>query len=348
MRTKSVFAISLLCATIVRAWAVALPPPIVTVADVEAEKASLQPYERKMDTPLRRLLRDSRGQAALFLESAHASVQEDAIGRVLVNVESHDVTAAVARFQRPDTTLTFADSNLGYAQGWVPVPYLYDLANSDVVTWLQAAYPSRRSVTSQGDSIMHADQARADTGFDGTGVKIGVISTGNLTVPQSIAAGELSATDTHITRGNTNDDEGTAMMQIVHDLAPGSPIYFASGWPTSGVVKASSLTIGSIRSLAAAGCSVVVDDLGERVEPFFEDGAVAQEANFSTWQGITYVTAASNENNDHYLGTYVDGGSVYGARDSTVHLPGAERHSRQAKDIQFYAAVERPVERPGK
>ncbi|HEY3266591.1 MAG TPA: S8 family serine peptidase [Armatimonadota bacterium] len=322
MRLLAVLLLALLPLRSALAATAPLPPPdTVTFAQIDAETASLQPYERKMDTPLRRLLRDALGQPALLLSSAHASVQEDAAGRILVNVESADVTSLLSLLTWPDVKLTFADSNAGYAQAWMPAARLYDLAHAANVRWLAAAHQPLARVTSEGDSIMQADQARADTGFDGKGVNVGVLSTGNLTASDRIAGNELSASDTHIVRSNYTDDEGTAMMEIVHDLAPASPIFFSSGWSINNQTTNGGSMIGGIRSLAGSKCPVIVDDLGVFDEPMFEDGPVAKEAGFTTQQGIVYVSAAGNDNQEHYLGTYADGGSIYGKEHAHEFAP---------------------------
>ena len=63
------------------------------------------------------------------------------------------------------------------------------------------------------------------------------------------------------------------MAQIVHDLAPGAKISFATAFV--GEVAFAE----NIRGLAAAGASVIVDDVGYFEEPFFQDGPVAAAIN---------------------------------------------------------------------
>ncbi len=65
-------------------------------------------------------------------------------------------------------------------------------------------------------------------------------------------------------------DEGRAMMQLIHDVAPGSPLAFYTAFESQEDFAA------GIRALAAAGSQVIVDDIIYFAEPMFEDGIIAQ------------------------------------------------------------------------
>ena len=68
-------------------------------------------------------------------------------------------------------------------------------------------------------------------------------------------------------------DEGRAMLQIVHAVAPGAALAFY----TADDSEADFAT--GITALAAAGAKVIADDVGYFDEPFFQDGLVAQAVN---------------------------------------------------------------------
>lgn len=115
--------------------------------------------------------------------------------------------------------------------------------------------------------------ARELYGVDGTGVKIGIISdsyatrTDPLSTPeQDIAAGLLPgdsnpcgyAQPVQVVKESrqAGSDEGRAMAQLVHSIAPGSTLLFASGsGGQAGFVDA-------VDALTHAGADVIVDDLG--------------------------------------------------------------------------------------
>src|SRR5262249_42901028 len=121
------------------------------------------------------------------------------------------------------------------------------------------------AVTSQGDVTHKAATARATYGVDGTGVKVGVISDGVTSLAASQASGDLGPVT--VLPGQTGSgDEGTAMLEIVHDLAPGAQLFFATADPTPAQFAQ------NIRDLRTAGCSVIVDDVGYFVETPFQDG----------------------------------------------------------------------------
>ena len=59
------------------------------------------------------------------------------------------------------------------------------------------------------------------------------------------------------------------MAQIVHDLAPGADLAFATAF--NGEIAFAN----NIRNSAAAGAEVIVDDVFYPEEPFFQDGPIA-------------------------------------------------------------------------
>src|SRR5207247_1198315 len=122
-----------------------------------------------------------------------------------------------------------------------------------VVGGLAVAPPPRR-----------ADVLRAQ-GLDGNGVVVGVISDGIDSVQAAQATHDLPdvvvPNDLRCQRGA--GDEGTALLEIVHDVAPGAKLLFSG--------PASSLDmIDTVECLVDAGANVIVDDLGFFGEPYFE------------------------------------------------------------------------------
>ena len=164
------------------------------------------------------------------------------------------------------------------------------------------AVPQTGSVTTGGDSIHNADDLRALTSVDGTGVKIGVISNGVDHKQYSIDSGDLPDTITVHEGYEGGGDKGTAMLEIVHDLAAGAQLYLSSG--IAGIDD----MLDSIDWLTEQGCDVIVDDLWFPNEPFFQDGYVAEAATDAIASGVSYVTAAGNFAETHYQAGYVDFG----------------------------------------
>jgi hypothetical protein len=175
------------------------------------------------------------------------------------------------------------------------------------------------AVTSQADFVLEANRVRTSlpTGFDGTGVRIGVLSDSynNLRGEAAdIASRDLPAgvgVIQELTSGGS--DEGRAMLQLIHDLAPGSTLSFATAgfneFNSEGITRktlanAESTFANNIRSLAAAGCKVIVDDIGFPNEPFFQDGLINRAINdVATNNGVAYFSAAGNRSRQAYEST---------------------------------------------
>jgi hypothetical protein len=92
-------------------------------------------------------------------------------------------------------------------------------------------------------------------------------------------------------------DEGRAMLQIVHDVAPGASLAFYTA-DNGEAAFASGIT-----ALAAAGAKVEADDSGYFDEPFFQDGIVAQAVDTVNAQGVAYFSAAGNDAKFSYENT---------------------------------------------
>ena len=85
-------------------------------------------------------------------------------------------------------------------------------------------------------------------------------------------------------------DEGRAMAQIVHDLAPDARLLLRRGF--DGTLSFTN----SIAALTNAGANVIVDDLLYLDEPFFQDGPIANAVTAATASGVSFFSAAGNSN----------------------------------------------------
>jgi hypothetical protein len=92
-------------------------------------------------------------------------------------------------------------------------------------------------------------------------------------------------------------DEGRAMLQIVHAVAPGAALAFYTADNSEADFA------NGIQALAAAGAKVIADDVGYFDEPFFQDGLVAQAVDTVEAGGVAYFSAAGNDSNLTYQNT---------------------------------------------
>ena len=192
------------------------------------------------------------------------------------------------------------NEKLKIAQGWLPPGNLERaaaLGSVDKITEPVYGHTRTGSVTSEGDALMHADEAREVFGVDGSGIRVGVISDGVDSLAVSQATGDLPDT---ILIGNPGDgDEGTALLEIVHDVAPGAGLAFYSGTSSLQFIQA-------IDFFTANDVDVIVDDIGFLTEPTFQDGSVAIRAGQAVEDGIVFISAAGNDAHRHYQAVYLD------------------------------------------
>src|SRR5579862_1295197 len=157
--------------------------------------------------------------------------------------------------------------------------------------------------SSSASAALQADALRSTFGIDGTGIKIGVLSDSyNVRggAASDIAQGLLPASGVQVLEegpaGST--DEGRAMMELIHQIAPGASLAFYSA------TQSESAFANGITALTNAGCNIIVDDVSYLDEPFFQDGTIAQAVNAAAARGVAYFTAAGNEASNAYQATY--------------------------------------------
>ena len=158
-------------------------------------------------------------------------------------------------------------------------------------------------VVSEGDVTHRASEARRVFNTTGAGIKIGVLAAGATHITEAQATGDLPA-DVVVLPGQAGSgDNGTPLLEIIHDLAPDAKLYFATSDPTPENFAA------NIQKLRDAGCDIIVDDAFYFTETPFQDGQsatvistqnagiIAQAVNNVTASGALYFSAAGNNGN---------------------------------------------------
>jgi Ca2+-binding RTX toxin-like protein len=171
------------------------------------------------------------------------------------------------------------------------------------------------SVTSQGDQAQRSDIARTTYGVNGTGITVGVLSDSynNLGGAASdVASGDLpSGVIVLQDLPSGGSDEGRAMLQIVHDVAPGAKLAFNTAW-LGGTVGFANGILNLAKPVASggAGAKVIVDDVGYAQEPFFQDGIVTQAVDQVASNGVAYFSSASNYARQSYESAFTPGQTI--------------------------------------
>jgi subtilisin family serine protease len=271
-------------------------------AEAAHRKALLSSGQRKIDSHIRRYAwpeATARARVSGTLATPEALPWRDE-GRLHVIVKVVDTASSTpAVLEAAGLEIEIVNDRFGLVQGWIAdgaVPALADLAIVQSVSPAWPAEHSTGSVTSQGDHASRADLVR-QLGYDGTGVVVGVISNGIDSVAASQASGDLGLVTVPLDpRCRTRSgDEGTAMLEIVHDLAPGAGLLFSSNGSTGLEL------MEAIECLTSAGADVIVDDAFDPTAPFFEDGPVALTAAAAVAGGVSYHTSAGNFGDHQYL-----------------------------------------------
>ena len=317
---------------VVTAGSLALAPAATTTAAVHTAGPRFGTHHvKRHDDPrlgsgLGRLVEQAkqpatRKQGGLVTDQSKLAIK-DSRGRIKVDLTPQagvDRAAFRTQAEAQGLDVTAVDAEHGTLEGFVPVgsvPALAALKGTGTVN--QALKPILRvgAATSQGVALQRVDKVLKN-GIDGKGITVGVLSDSyddatytllgdklKIHAKQDIKSGDLpgkgnAAYPTPVTviqdggDPENDTDEGRAMLQIVHDVAPAAKLCFAT---------ADGGDIGfadNIRKLAdkSGPCKadVIVDDVGYFDEPFFSDGPINDAIDAVTAKGVHYFSAAGND-----------------------------------------------------
>lgn len=190
----------------------------------------------------------------------------------------------------------------------VPLSQLSDLASRlSGIAFIRPPYtPFPLATSSQGAAAMGADAFHA-AGLDGTGVRVAVIDLGFAGLSQAQARGDLpysvqqnDLTGTGLTAGITH---GTAVAEIVHDIAPAAELHL--------IKIADEVDLdAAVTYCLSHGIDIINHSLGWYNTNFYDGtGTIADTARRAVSGGILWVNAAGNEADSHWEGTFLDGDS---------------------------------------
>ncbi len=280
------------------------------------EKASRTPAQRKISSHLLYEMKRRRGDRLLSAApSLRSGVEVDSAGSTLVDIKGEVSERLRRRIEELGGSVVSAVPRFQAMRARIPVMALEDLAtDSEILSIRPAGKALTNKVnTSQGDVAHGAELARAALSFDGTGSKVCVLSNSVDHLAAVQASGDLPAS-IDILPGQDGlglglSGEGTAMLEIVHDLAPGAQLGFATAW-----LGEASFAQNILDLRAVAGCDVIVDDIIYLEEPVFQDGIIAQAVDSVVADGAVYFSSAGNFGNQNdgtstvWEGDFVDSG----------------------------------------
>jgi subtilase family protein len=234
-----------------------------------------------------------------------------AAGARVVNVSSRYQTVTAAARPADLAALAKVPGIAGVREVLTPVVASASVGGpvASVVT------PCFGAATSEGDEQLRAAEARNQFDVDGSEVTVGILSDSfnadelaDTTAAGDVKSGDLPGPGNPC--GNTTPvkildeieeteegaDEGRAMAQIVHDLAPGAKLAFASAFNGETRFAENIEALAKPIEEGGAEAGVIADDVFYFEEPFFQDGPVGVAVNNVREDGVSYFSAAGNDN----------------------------------------------------
>jgi len=329
-RSAAAAALAMLVSTGV--WADDLSPDVVSqMMSISSVKAGFTAAQKKMDSNLAYgiLAASNDGRVAAFSNAITPLATTDVNGTPTTPTATSDSTVnfvAVEIFGDVDGIesavnaaggkVTYKSANWGAVNASLPVASINAVASSPSVTRMASnpgASTNLGSASTQGTISHDANKTFNLLGVNGSGVKVGVLSDSATAarIATLKTSGDLKATATALPGQNgTGSDEGTAMMEIIQDMAPGADLIFATAFTSAASFA------DNILALAAAGCKVIVDDISYFNEGVFQDGPIARAVNQVTASGVIYFSSAANSGSltrgtsGTFEGDFKDGGPV--------------------------------------
>ena len=311
------------------------------------DKKARTPTQQKIDSRLLYELAARRDDAMLeHLPRLVVTRHADASGSVLIDLDAVVDAVLLAHIEALGGVVHSAFPRWGAVRATLPIDRLVALADSPRV---RSVRPADRFMTqmdtTEGDVAHAADVARATFSVDGTGVKVGAMSDSVDALAALQASGDLPPGVTVLPgqSGNPGTSEGTALMEIVHDMAPGADLFFATG--QGGQAQMAQ----NILDLQAAGCTVIVDDILYFSEPVFQDGIIAQAVDAVADLGVAYFSAAGNSGNlaagtagvweGDFLGTALPG-PLAGTGIAAHDFGGGQDSNELTQDTPFFITLQ--------
>ncbi|QMU28092.1 S8 family serine peptidase [Adhaeribacter radiodurans] len=215
--------------------------------------------------------------------------------------------------------MTHAASYGRMVSGLMPIGKLDKVAALPNLHFARPGYkPINRigEVTSQGDVAMYADSVRKYQVLKGKGNKIGVLSdsyNSRAGAEKGVKSGDIPG------KGNPNGyttpvqvledyinfsniDEGRAMIELIHDVAPAAELAFHTAF-----LGQANFAQG-ILDLQKAGCNIITDDVYYPFEPMFQDGIIAQAVDEVAKKNVAYFSAAGNSARQSYQAKFKNSG----------------------------------------
>ncbi len=309
-------------------------------------RAALSQNESKVASPLLDLIRFVEEQQAKGLKPTEIplprTITIDAEGRTRVVITVSEVSGEnLDSLRAQGAVVETHDVRSGLVQAAVALSRIKNVAALPFVRSIRLPSYGRPNAqglrATEGEAIVRADAARQMFGVTGSGMRVGVVSDGISTIGLSTQTGDLPPTELIRdangllveTRGGVTGrsfrpdgslqgflgfpvSEGTAMLEIVHDLAPGAQLFFAA-------ISTDVEFVNAVRWLAeeaggpnarrgtAGGVDIIVNDfVFLDLGPLDGTNPPALAATAASEQGVAFFTSVGNSAGEHYRALFSD------------------------------------------
>lgn len=187
----------------------------------------------------------------------------------------------------------------------LPAAALREVSQAKGVARVRAPFlPGRKEVVSEGVASTRAREFATRTGATGAGVTVAVLDTGFARAKDLVGSelpDDTRATDFVLDRLDEFEEQhGTACAEIVHDMAPEADIVLAGFEDDVTWAQA-------VEQLAGGGVRIVSHSVGfDNLFPADGNNYYTQKVDAAAAAGVLFVTAAGNEGQKYYQGSWRD------------------------------------------
>ena len=225
--------------------------------------------------------------------------------RVVIEVEDWSAAAGVrGAVERAGGRVDAAAKPL--LRATVPIDRLRALSETSGVKRVREPYrPKPKEVVSEGVRVTGADAFVRASRANGAGVSVAVLDAGfkgvQALVPDELPEGLVSVTDFVLQRLESYDSvHGAACAEIIHDMAPGARLVLAGFEDEVTWAQA-------IDELVDAGVRIISHSIGwDNIAIPNGDNFWSRKVDEVASRGVLFVTAAGNEGENYYQGSWRD------------------------------------------
>jgi subtilisin family serine protease len=292
------------------------------IRSIEAEKAGRTPAQKKVSSQLLDALKQQiNGSVVAAAPNLKADKLRSSNKGTLVDIDAIVNTPLLNSIKKAGGTIVNYHEEDHAIRAYIPLNKIESIAAQPQINSIA---PAAKATTNkveldrEGRKAHAADEATTAFGVTGSGVKVGILSdsidNGANALKSAFASGAMSKALLKVLPGQEGEGEGEglAMAEIVHAIAPGASLLFATG--NGGPAQMAA----NIRAMQKAGCKIIVDDLTYFNEPPFQDGPIARAVNDVSAAGVLYFSSARNSGSKKHgtsgtwEGDFRDGGAAPG------------------------------------